>query len=394
MAQNATPPAAEQRTAPAAIAQQAAVHSQARYDAILLASFGGPEGQDDVIPFLRNVTRGKGIPDERLEEVATHYRANGGVSPINQQNRDLKAALEAELRQRGVSLPVYWGNRNWDPYFAETFRAMHQAGHRKVLVLVTSAYAGYSSNDQYLEDFERALQQTGLDGELELVKVRQFFYDKAFTGPNEQFLAEGIRDVRAQLRVSGAPEDAVKILFVTHSIPTAVAERQGPERIRELFGTDVYTAQHQAIADYLMSAVPEAEGLEHQVVFQSRSGDPRTPWLEPDINDQIEQDVEKGGDDGGAPAGIVVVPFGFISDHMEVVWDLDTEAKETAEKESLAFHRAATTGVHPGFVSGLVDILGEYLTDESGAPLSSGEQAVPGDWSDLTVDGGWSTSLS
>ena len=369
------------------VPQRPAADEQGRYDAILLASFGGPEGQDDVIPFLRNVTRGKGIPDERLEEVATHYRANGGVSPINQQNRDLKAALEAKLAERGVDLPIVWGNRNWAPYFADAFRAMRKAGHRKVLVLVTSAYAGYSSNDQYLEDFERVLGETGLDEELKLVKVRQFFYDKAFTRPNEEFLAEGIRDVRAQLHAVGRAEGRIKVFFVTHSIPTAVAERQGPVRIREHFGTDVYTAQHRAIADHLMHTVPEAEGLEHQVVFQSRSGDPRTPWLEPDINDQIEEDAEA---EDPALDGVVVVPFGFISDHMEVIWDLDTEAKETAEAKGLAFHRAATTGVHPEFVSGLVDILGEYVTDDSGAPLSSGEQTIPGDWSDLTTAGGWS----
>ncbi|WP_010525192.1 ferrochelatase [Nesterenkonia sp. F] len=357
---------------------------QARCDAVLLASFGGPEGQDDVIPFLRNVTRGRGIPDERLEEVATHYRANGGVSPINEQNRRLKAALEAELAEREIELPVYWGNRNWDPYFADTFRQMHQDGHRKILVLVTSAYVGYSSNDQYLEDFDRTLAETGLEGELELVKVREFFHDKAFTRPNEEFLGAGIDDVRAQLVADGRDGEPIKVLFVTHSIPTAAAEEQGPERIRELFGTDVYSAQHQAVADHLMDEVPQAEGLAHQVVFQSRSGDPRTPWLEPDINDQIAEDAAAFG-------GVVVMPFGFVSDHMEVMWDLDTEAKETAEEHGMAFHRAPTPGVHPAFVSGLVDIMGEYLLGEDGEPSTSGEQTVAGDWSDLTVDGGWGT---
>lgn len=373
-------------TAPESIPQAPAEGERAVYDAVLLASFGGPEGQDDVIPFLRNVTAGRGIPDERLEEVATHYRANGGVSPINEQNRQLKSALEQELAERGIDVPMYWGNRNWDPYFTDTFRQMHDAGHRRVLVLVTSAYAGYSSNDQYLEDFERTLKDTGLEGELTLVKVRQFFYDKAFTHPNAEFLAAGVKDVRAQLEAGGKPEGRIKVLFVTHSIPTAVAERQGPARIKEIFGTDVYTAQHQALADHLMDSVEEAAGLDHQVVFQSRSGDPRTPWLEPDINDQIEEDAE-------SYAGVVVMPFGFISDHMEVIWDLDTEAKETAEEHGLAFHRAPTTGVHPAFVSGLVDILGEYMLDAEGRPLAAGEQTVPGDWSDLTGDGGWGTPL-
>lgn len=367
--------------------QKPAAHERAVYDAILLASFGGPEGQGDVIPFLRNVTAGKGIPDERLEEVATHYRANGGISPINEQNRQLKTALEAELAARSIELPIYWGNRNWDPYFADTFKQLHADGHRKVLVLVTSAYAGYSSNDQYLEDFERVLAQTGLESELELVKVRQFFYDKAFTGPNEEFLAAGIQDVKTQLESVGKGEGRIKILFVTHSIPTAVAQRQGPVRIKEHYGTDVYTAQHQAIADYLMAAVPSAADLDYQVVFQSRSGSPSTPWLEPDINDQIDDDAAAGY------AGVVVMPFGFVSDHMEVVWDLDTEAKETAEGHSLAFHRAPTVGVHPVFVSGLVDVMGEYIIGADGQPLAAGEQTVPGDWSDLTADGGWGTPL-
>ncbi|WP_147104860.1 ferrochelatase [Nesterenkonia populi] len=370
-------------TAPTGVPQDSLDSERANCDAILLASFGGPEGQDDVIPFLRNVTRGKGIPDERLEEVAAHYRAHGGVSPIQQQNRDLKAALEKELEHRDIELPLYWGNRNWDPYFADVLKEMHAAGHRRVLVLVTSAYAGHSSNDQYLEDFDRELRATGLENELELVKVRPYFCDKAFAKPFDDALADGIRDVRERLNRAGRPEAKPKVIFVTHSIPTAVAEAQGPQRIRDEYGTDVYTAQHEAVAKHLMGSLPEATGLEHSLVFQSRSGSPETPWLEPDINDAIEEDAKNG------VPGVVVMPIGFVSDHMEVIWDLDTEAKETAEELDMVFYRAPTPGTHRAFVSGLVDIMGEYITDEKGRPLSAGEQIVPGDWSDLTGPGGW-----
>ena len=165
------------------------------YDALLLASFGGPEGQDDVIPFLRNVTRGRGIPDERLEEVATHYRAHGGVSPINDQNRALKAALEQELSRRGIELPVYWGNRNWDPYMPETLQRIYQDGHRRALTVTTSAYSGYSSCRQYREDLGVALRETGLEGKLDVDKVRQYFDHPGFV----QSFAEGMREGLQQM---------------------------------------------------------------------------------------------------------------------------------------------------------------------------------------------------
>lgn len=347
------------------------------YDAILLASFGGPEGQDDVLPFLRNVTRGRGIPDERLEEVATHYRANGGISPINQQNRDLKAALEAEVASRQLNIPIYWGNRNWTPFFTETFREMHEAGHRRILALVTSAYNGYSSCGQYREDFSLTLDETGLREDMSVVKVRQFFMDKAFIDPFKDALAAGITDVRAQLEQAGKPEAKPKIVFVTHSIPSRNAEAMGPDRVIEEYGTDVYSAEHLAVARHLMASVPEAEGLEHSLTFQSRSGSPKTPWLEPDINDAITEDAEAG------VQGVVVMPIGFVSDHMEVLWDLDTEAKDTAAELGLAYHRAATPGIQEKFVSGLVDVLSEYLQGVDGEPVGFGEQVVPGQWSGI-----------
>lgn len=345
------------------------------YDAVLLASFGGPEGQDDVIPFLRNVTAGRGIPDERLEEVATHYRANGGVSPINEQNRQLLAALEKEIASRDWHLPLYWGNRNWDPYIAETLQQMYDDGHRRVLMLVTSAYAGYSSCCQYREDIDKGLEATGLRGQLEIVKIPQFFHDRAFITPFREALAAGITDVRGQLAAQGEPEAQPKIVFVTHSIPTAIAEAQGPEHVKQEFGTDAYSAQHLAVARTLMETVPEAAGLEHSLVFQSRSGAPTTPWLEPDINDAIEEYAEQG------TRGVVVMPIGFVSDHMEVKWDLDTEAKETAGELGLAFHRAPTPGIHAAFVSGLVDIVARQL--DASAPQQQASQQVPGQWEDI-----------
>lgn len=311
-----------------------------RFDAILLASFGGPEGQDDVIPFLRNVTAGRGVPDDRLEEVAHHYRAHGGVSPINQQNRDLKAALEAELAARGLDLPVVWGNRNWTPYFADAFRELHAAGHRRILVLVTSAYTSYSGVGQYREDFERALGETGLD--LELHRIREFFDHPGFIGP----LAEGLRAA-----LERAPR-GTHVLFVTHSIPTAAAEASGPE-----YGLGgAYVAQHLAAA----AAIRREAGAIHapwSLVYQSRSGSPEIPWLEPDINDAIDELAAQG------VPGVVIVPFGFVSDHMEVVWDLDTEAVATATGHGMHVERTPTPGVHPRFVSGLVDLVEERVHD-------------------------------
>ncbi len=342
------------------------------YDAVLLASFGGPEGQDDVIPFLRNVTAGRGIPDERLEEVATHYRANGGVSPINAQNRALKAALEAELAARGIELPVYWGNRNWGPYIPETLQRIHDDGHRRVLTVATSAYSCYSSCRQYREDLGMALRSTGLEGTLDVDKARQYFNHPGFVEPFAEGLATGLREIREELSAGGTG-DRLHILFATHSIPTADAEAAGPRALTarlgertgarpgEANGADVYSAQHLDVAEQILARVPEAEGVEWSLVYQSRSGAPHVPWLEPDINDAIEglATGEVGAD--GALAGVVVVPLGFVSDHMEVVWDLDTEARETAEGLGLAFRRTPTPGTHPSFVSGLVDIVEERL---------------------------------
>ena len=183
------------------------------YDAVLLASFGGPEGQEDVIPFLRNVTKGRGIPDERLEEVATHYRANGGVSPINAQNRALKAAIEAEFAARGIELPVYWGNRNWDPYVPETLEQIYADGHRTLLTVATSAYSCYSSCRQYREDLGMALRSTGLEGKLEADKLRQYFNHPGFVEPFAEGLRAGLAEIRAELAESGEADGRMHLVL-------------------------------------------------------------------------------------------------------------------------------------------------------------------------------------
>lgn len=369
----------------------------APYDAVLLVSFGGPEGQDDVLPFLRNVTRGRGIPDERLEEVAHHYRHFGGVSPINDQNRALRAALRTELDARGLDLPVYWGNRNWDPYLADALREAHAAGHDRLLAVVTSAYSSYSSCRQYREDLAAALEETGLAGTVRVDKVRQYFDHPGFVTP----FVDGVRDALVRLHEQLGPgadlaRDA-HVLFVTHSIPTATAVTSGPPSA-DLGAGGAYAAQHLAVADVVMASVgaaadvgsgaasPGLANVPWSLVYQSRSGAPTTPWLEPDVNDAIRDLADAG------TKAVVVVPVGFVSDHMEVLWDLDEEALETAQEVGLLAERAPTPGVHPAFVAGLVDLVTERLARQDGAVTSSASSsgvAVPGARPALTPLGPW-----
>jgi protoporphyrin/coproporphyrin ferrochelatase len=335
------------------------VEEPVAYDGILLAGFGGPEGQDDVIPFLRNVTRGRGIPDERLEDVAHHYRHFGGVSPINAQNRALKAALEAELGRRGLDLPVYWGNRNWAPYLDEAVEAAAGDGRTTLLALATSAYSSFSSCRQYREDFARVLDDTGLAGTVTIDKVRQFFDHPGFVEP----FAAGVRDAVADLLDDGIPSEGIHVLFSTHSVPTADAERSGPREAdplhRDLGEGGAYAAQHRAVAEVVMAAlaaeIPQAEGIAWELVFQSRSGPPSQPWLEPDVCDVIAELPARGA------RAVVIVPLGFVSDHMEVLWDLDTEAMDAAAAAGIRAVRTPTPGVDPAYVSGLVDLVEERL---------------------------------
>ena len=357
------------------------VETPVAYDALLLTSFGGPEGQDDVIPFLRNVTNGRGIPDERLEEVAVHYRHFGGVSPISAQNRELKAALEAELSRRGHDLPVYWGNRNWAPFLDDAVRHAHADGHRTLLAIATSAYSSYSSDRQYREDYARALSETGLgegDDPVTIDKVRLFFDHPGFVEP----FYEGVRDAFAGFVEDGVAPENVRVLFSTHSIPTADAERSGP-RDREWPEGGAYAAQHRAVAAHIMERLaeelPAASAAGWRLVFQSRSGPASQPWLEPDVNDVIATLPDEGVE------AVAIVPLGFVSDHMEVLWDLDNEATASAAAAGIRSVRTQTPGVHPAFVAGLVDLVEERLR---GTPASERPHLTDlGPWYDVSRPG-------
>jgi ferrochelatase len=346
------------------------------YDAVVLAGFGGPEGQDDVIPFLRNVTRGRGIPDERLEEVAHHYRHFEGVSPINAQNRALKAALEAELASRGIDLPVLWGNRNWAPYLDEALQEAQTRGFTRLLGLATSAYSSYSSCRQYREDFAFALEQTGLGDAMQIDKVRQFFDHPGFVEP----FVDGVRDAVAAFVERGIDAGAIRILFSTHSIPSGDAERSGPrDRDFDEGGEDggAYAAQHRAVAEVVVREA--GTDIPWQLVYQSRSGSPTQPWLEPDVNEVIT------GFAGQGVEAVVIVPLGFVSDHMEVLWDLDTEAVETAERHGIAAIRTPTPGTHAAYVRGLVDLVLERVSGTPAADRAALTELGP--WYDVCRPG-------
>lgn len=355
---------------PAAVAGPAHVEQPVAYDAILLSGFGGPEGPDDVMPFLRNVTRGRGIPDERLEDVAHHYRAFGGVSPINEQNRELRSALEAALHAAGIRLPVYWGNRNWAPYLDDVLARAAADGVRRMLAVPTSAYSSYSSCRQYREDWADALESAGLQEVMQIDKVRQFFSHPGFVQP----FVDGLRAAVHAAEAEGHERSRIEVLFSTHSIPTADARLSGAG----LFdGTEggAYAAQHLAVAERVMADA--APGVAWQLVYQSRSGAPSTPWLEPDINDAIEALEHR--------STVIVVPIGFVSDHLEVLWDLDREARETAERVGLRMHRVPTPGTDPAFVDALVDLVQERVV---GRPVGRRKNTTGiGPWFDVCRPG-------
>jgi len=309
-----------------------------KYDAILVASFGGPESPDEVMPFLENVLRGKNVPRERMLEVAEHYYHFGGRSPINDQNRQLIAALEAELAQHGPTLPIYWGNRNWNPMFADTLRKMKADGVRRALAFVTSAYSSYSGCRQYREDIARAQEAAG-EGVPAVDKIRAFHNHPGFV--------EAVTD-RVNASLEGIPQDrreSAHLIFTAHSIPTSMAE--GCDYERQLRETSRLVAE-------------ELGRTEWKLVYQSRSGPASQPWLGPDILDCLRQIKVLGGS-----SDVVVVPIGFVSDHMEILFDLDTEAKELCAELSLRMVRAATVGTHPRFIRMIRELINERIDANS-----------------------------
>ncbi|MGN6472647.1 MAG: ferrochelatase [Mycobacteriales bacterium] len=307
------------------------------YDALLVLSFGGPEGPDDVMPFLENVTRGRDVPQQRLREVAEHYLHFGGVSPINAQNRALVASVAADFAEHGVDLPVFWGNRNWSPYVADVVREMAEGGVRNALVFVTSAYASYSACRQYQDDLAAAAASLGTKAP-ELHKLRHYFDHPGFIAPQLEAVAEVLANIDPD-------HSSARLLFVAHSVPEAMAAAAGP-------AGGLYVAQLEAAASLVAAAAP---GVGWDLVYCSRSGPPTVQWLVPDIDHALRDLAADGVTD------VVVVPIGFVSDHIEVRWDLDVEAAATAKSLGLSFHRTAAPAADPRFVAMVRELVVERL---------------------------------
>jgi protoporphyrin/coproporphyrin ferrochelatase len=305
------------------------------YDAVLYLSFGGPEGPDDVLPFLENVTRGRGVPRERLEQVSSHYQLFGGVSPINALNRAVIGALREELRRSGLDLPVYWGNRNWHPYLTDTMKQMSADGVQRAVAFVTSAYSSYSGCRQYREDVARAQSELG-NGAPRVDKLRVFYNHPGFIEPQVE---------RVNVALEAIPENrraSARLAFTAHSVPTRMAD------------TSSYTQQ----LNEACRLVAERLDRDHDwdLVWQSRSGPPQVPWLEPDVIDHITKLHSAGVDD------LVLVPVGFVADHLEVRFDLDVQAAERAARLGMNVVRAESVGAHPRYIRMIRDLIVERMT--------------------------------
>ncbi len=307
-----------------------------KYDALLILSFGGPEQKEDVIPFLENVLRGKNVPRERMLEVAEHYYHFGGKSPINDQNRALIAALEGELKRHGLSLPIYWGNRNWHPMLADTIRHMQADGVRRALAFATSAFGSYSGCRQYLEDIERAVAAVGA-GAPEVHKLRTFHNHPNFIRAMVDHIQTALDQI-PEARLASAP-----VVFTAHSVPLSMAE------------TSPYVKQLEESCGLVSEKLSRPTGT---LVYQSRSGSPAQPWLGPDICDYIRKLHA-----GRGVTDLVIAPIGFLSDHMEVLYDLDTEAAALCQELGIHVVRAATVGSHPAFVTMVRELILERTNE-------------------------------
>jgi protoporphyrin/coproporphyrin ferrochelatase len=322
------------------------------FDAVLLLSFGGPEGPEQVRPFLENVTRGRNVPPERLDEVAEHYLHFGGVSPINQINRALIAQIRTELVERGLDLPVYFGNRNWEPYVEDTVAIMRDNGIRRAAVFTTSAWSGYSSCTQYVEDIARARRAAG-PGAPELMKLRPYFDHPLFV----QIFADTIGAASGALPAELSAD--ARLVFTAHSIPVAADQRCGPR---------LYSRQ----VAYAARLVAAAAGYrDYDLAWQSRSGPPQVPWLEPDVADHLSALAATGTN------AVIICPIGFVADHIEVVWDLDQELRSQAEAAGVALVRASTPNADPRFARMAVDLIDELRYGRAPARVS-GPDPVPG----------------
>jgi ferrochelatase len=323
--------------------------SGVRYEAVVLVSFGGPERPEDVRPFLENVARGRDIPAARLDAVAEHYLRFGGVSPINDACRRLLSALRAEFDRAGLDLPWFWGNRNWHPYLADTVAELRDAGVGRALAFVTSPFGSASSCRQYLEDIARARATVGPGAPI-IDKLRHYHDHPGYVAPHADAVRASLAALAGSSDVDG--REGVRLVFTAHSVPVSMNDHSGPAGGR-------YLAQlretARLVADRVGADDPRWRDLTWDLVWQSRSGPPAMPWLEPDVNRHLEHLAASG------VTGVVVSPISFISDHLEVVWDLDHEAAATASRLGLRWARAATPDTDPRFVAMVRDLVRERL---------------------------------